>query len=293
MERKTVIFCGTPEFACPSLERLHASDAFHISLVLTQPDRPVGRKHICTPPPVKSLAERLGLFVYQPENPSKELLGFLEKKGIPRPDFLVVVAYGHILRKHLLDLPIIAPVNVHASLLPRWRGASPIEHAIMAGDSATGITVQIMVEALDAGPILAERSIAIAPKDTAPLLRERLSSLGAELLCHTLSHSLQPHEQPLEGVSVCKKLRKEDGYADPTTMSAQHIDRLVRALNPWPGVLCPVHGKAIKIRNATLSPSGTSLPLPCAEGTTLYLETVQEPGRKPLPAQQWLRGSRP
>jgi len=292
MQRTSVIFFGTPLFACPSLERLHASGAFHIPLVVTQPDRPVGRKQLLTAPPVKILAQRLGLSVCQPSEPSKELPSLLEALQIARPDFLVVVAYGHILRKPLLELPRVAPVNVHASLLPRWRGASPIEHAIMMGDGTTGVTIQIMVEALDAGPILAQQESPIGEHDTTSMLRERLSSLGAELLLHTLLHPLTPKAQPQEGVTTCMKLRKDDGHADPLTMEAMHIDRLVRALSPWPGVTCPVQGKTIKILRAALAPSALSLPLPCAKGSILYLETVQEPGRKPLPALEWSRGAR-
>ena len=158
----TIIFCGTPAFAVPSLEALAADAAFDIRLVITQPDKPQGRKQMLTAPPVKLAAERLGIPVWQPENINAEISKL--EAGSSQLDYLIVVAYGKILKKQLLDLPTIAPINVHASLLPRWRGASPIEHAILAGDTDTGVTVQIMAERLDEGGILAQQKIAIDPR---------------------------------------------------------------------------------------------------------------------------------
>lgn len=283
-----IIFCGTPAFAVPSLEALAKEPAFEIALVVTQPDRPVGRKQIMTPPPVKIAAERLRLPVWQPENINTEATGLASRAG--GVDFLIVVAYGKILGQTILDLPTVAPVNVHASLLPRWRGASPVEHAILAGDADTGVTIQIMAPALDAGDILAQAHLAIGPRATTPALKEELSRLGATLLVETLRHPLRPVPQSESGITVCRKLSRENGAVDPLQHTAEDIDRRVRALNPWPGVTCPVQGRPVKLLETSLVTSTGSVPLPCAQGTTLYLTTVQEAGKRPMRADAWKRG---
>ncbi len=282
-----VVFCGTPLFAVPTLKALTEDPAFHVDLVITQPNRKQGRRQVITPPPVKIAAEQLGLPVFQPQNINKELL----PNG--NSQFLVVVAYGQILSKHILDLPSIAPVNLHASLLPRWRGASPIEHAILAGDLCTGVTVQRMVEALDAGPILAQEQIPIGPEDTTEDLRERLAQLGAQLLVQTLKNHLRPIPQPLTGVTLCRKLTRKSGTIDPATMPAQDIHRAVRALTPWPGVRIPrTSGEALTILRSSLLPHPDAIELPCAAHTALYLCSVQSPGRKTMTGAAWLRGQR-
>lgn len=286
----TIIFCGTPAFAVSSLEALATDDAFHVVLVITQPDRPSGRQRTLAPPPVKARAQELGLRVFQPQDINEELSAYLEAHGIPRPDFLVVVAYGKILAPPILALPAIAPINVHASLLPRWRGASPVEHAILAGDTETGITVQVMSPKLDAGDILAVRRIPIAPRTTTPLLKETLSRLGADLLVTTLKQPLHPVPQPAEGITLCRKLSREDGIVDPARETSEEIDRRVRALNPWPGVLCKIAGRMIKMLATSLAPVAGSVPLPCAHQTTLQLISVQEPGKKAMRADAWKRG---
>ena len=290
MPRFKIIFCGTPEFALPSLDALASDSAFEILLVVTQPDQPVGRKQVITPPAVKVRAEELKIPVFQPQKVSEELPQYLAEKGIPKPDFLVVVAYGHILREQILSLPVIAPINVHGSLLPRWRGASPVEHAILAGDTETGITVQIMAKELDAGAILGMRSITIDPRETTPALKEKLSKLGAELLIETLKKPLQPVDQPTDGITICRKLSRESGIVDPATMPAEQIDRRVRALNPWPGVTCTISGKILKLLETSLESAAHSIPLPCKDNTTLHLLSVQEAGKKPMQAAAWKRG---
>lgn len=287
-----IVFCGTPLFAVPTLESLAGDPAFHIDLVITQPDRPQGRRHLLTPPPVKVTAEKLGLPVWQPENINLELQT-TNYTLLTRPDFLVVVAYGQILARHILDLPRIAPVNLHASLLPRWRGASPIEHAILAGDTHTGVTVQSMVEALDAGPILAQAQIPLGPEDTAEDLRTRCSTLGAQLLTKTLKAPLHPLPQPTTGITLCHKLTRESGMMDPATMTAQDILRAVRALAPWPGVRIPQRsGDALAILGSSLLPNPDAIPLPCAAHTVLYLCAVQSPGKKVMTGAAWLRGQK-
>ena len=288
----SIIFCGTPQFAVPTLATLLQDKRFTIPLVVTQPDRPQGRTLVMTPPPVKVAALHAGIPVFQPESFNREFAAYCEKKGIARPDVLVVVAYGHILSRAALATPTIAPVNVHASLLPRWRGASPIEHAILAGDTETGITAQVMVEELDAGPIIGQHSIPIDPRETKTTLHDTLARLSAQILPDLLASPFSPIPQPTEGITFCKKLVKADGFVDPQVMTAEEIDRAVRALTPWPGVTCTVDGGPIKILETALGPATESTPLPCAHGTTLYLVTVQPAGKKPMSGAAWARGRR-
>ncbi len=291
MEKKySVIFCGTPEFAVPSLRALASDPAFDVLLVITQPDKPVGRKKTVTPPPIKTLAQDLHIPVLQPENVNEALPLYLAENPDAIPDFLVVVAYGKILSQQVLDIPRKAPVNVHGSLLPRWRGASPVEHAILNGDSETGVTVQVMVSELDAGPILSTAAIPLTSQATSTDTREVLSHMGADLLVNTLKKKLQPETQPSDGVTFCRKLAKEDGAADRTDMTALEIDRRVRALNPWPGVACEIEGHTVKILETSLEQVQHSIPIACAEETTLFVVQVQPPGKKPMKAEDWRRG---
>ncbi len=289
-ERRSIIFCGTPAFAVPSLKALLADDAFDVRLVITQPDRPQGRKMEMTPSPVKIAALEAKIPVFQPENVNKELQEYLQKNDIAAPDFLIVVAYGSILSQALLDLPTIAPINIHGSLLPRWRGASPIEHAVLFGDQQTGVTIQRMVWELDAGPVLAMEALDIGPHDTALALRERLSIIGANLLVSTLHAPLKENPQPVDGVTIAPRLTREDAKTDLATMTAEDIDRRVRALTPWPGVMVTLKGEEVKVLDASLEPMDGSLSLECAKGTTLHLLTVQSAGKKPMTAAEWARG---
>ena len=286
MAPHSIIFCGTSAFAVPSLEALAKDPAFTIDLVITQPDKPVGRSQELTPPAVKIAAETLGLKIFQPAKLNQEI-GSIQIK----PDFLIVVSYGQILSQEVLDLPKIAPVNVHASLLPRWRGASPLQHAILSGDTESGVTVQKIVKELDAGPILGQERTAIDPRETTQTLHDRLAQMGADLLLKTLKHPLNPKEQDLTKVTLCRKLTREDGVVDPQTMTAEEIDRKVRALTPWPGVTSVIHDKTIKILETSLDETPSSIPLPCLGGA-LYLTRIQEPGKKPMHAKEWRRGLR-
>ena len=286
-----VVFCGTPLFAVPALKALTEDPAFIVDLVITQPDRKQGRRHVITKPPVKIVAEKLGLRIWQPENINSHV-SKLEARS-SKLDFLIVVAYGQILSKEALNIPRIAPVNLHASLLPRWRGASPIEHAILAGDQETGITIQRMVEELDAGPILAQERLPIGPEETAEDLRKRLAELGAELLVQTLKNPPHPIPQPTTGITLCHKLTRTSGTMDPTTMRAESIHRAVRALTRWPGVRIPrtSDGELMIIRSSLL-PHPDAIPLSCAANTLLYLREVQSPGKKAMTGTAWLRGQR-
>ncbi len=286
----SIIFCGTPDFALPSLQALIDDDAFDVTAVITQPDKPVGRKQILTAPPVKTLAQDRAIPVHQPENINSYLPAKIASGEIMKPDFLVVVAYGKILKQVVLDIPKIAPINVHGSLLPRWRGASPVEHAILAGDETTGITVQVMSAGLDEGPTLSMKEIPIESRETSYELREKLSKIGAELLVQTLKKPLKPIAQSSDGITICKKLSREDSLVDPKKMTAVEIDRRVRALNPWPSVLCKVEGHDLKIIESSLTEASTGIPLLCANNSTLYLIKVQEAGKKMMEAADWMRG---
>lgn len=284
-----VVFCGTPLFAVPTLKALTGDPAFIVDLVITQPDRKQGRRHLITPPPVKVTAEKMGLPVWQPENINREL--HTTHYTLPtRPDFLIVVAYGQILSKDVLALPTIAPINVHASLLPRWRGASPIEHTILAGDQKTGVTIQSMVESLDAGPILAQTTINIATLETTETLRLHLAQLGAQLLIQTLKKPLSPTPQEKTGGTLCHKLTRNSGMIDQEQMTAVDFDRHVRAFGGEPGVHCTIDGFPLRILQTKPNPSIEAIPLSCAKGTTVYLAEVQPPGKKSMTGDAWLRG---
>lgn len=284
-----IVFCGTPLFAVPTLKALAEDPSFSVDLVITQPDRKQGRQQVITPPPVKIAAAKLGLPVFQPTHINQELTA-LRSRLTARPDFLIVVAYGQILSQETLDLPHIAPVNLHASLLPRWRGASPIEHAILAGDQTTGITIQRMVEDLDAGPTLAQATIDIHPRETTETLRLRLAHLGATLLIETLKKPLHPVPQQQTGVTLCHKLTRNSGMIDPKRLTAVDFDRHVRALAEEPGIHCTIHDFPLRILQTALLPSQETFPLSCAEGTTVYLAEVQPPGKKRMTGNAWLRG---
>lgn len=286
MPRFSLIFCGTSPFAVPSLEALAADPAFEILAVVTPPDRPVGRKQVLTPPAVKTAALKLGLTLIQTE-------GINNEKPITnnqKPDFLIAVSFGQLLKQPLLDLPTIAPINVHASLLPRWRGASPIQQAILAGDHETGVTVQQMVKQLDAGPVLGQARASIDPRETAPALHDRLATMGAELLVRTLKKPLKPVEQDEAEITFCRKLTRKDGEVDPNTHSADDIDRTVRALTPWPGVTMTVNGVTLKILETSLTDGPDSYPVSCRGNSTLHLVRVQVPGGKPMAGAAWAHG---
>ncbi len=245
-----VVFMGTPEFAVPALEAIHATD--RILAVYTQPDRPVGRGLGLAPPPVKKKAIELGLEVRQPEKLS--LPGEFEKLQELNPDAIVVVAYGQILRRNVLELPRFGCINIHSSLLPRWRGAAPIQWAILSGDAETGVTTMHLVEKLDAGDILLQKSTPIGAEDTAGTLHDRLAQMGAELIVPTLrgleDGTLKGNRQDESLVTYASKLSKEMESIDPME-PAEVLDRKIRALHPWPGTSVWVAGKdRLKIKKA-------------------------------------------
>jgi methionyl-tRNA formyltransferase len=296
-----VVFMGTPEFAVPSLRAL--ADRYTITGVVTQPDRPAGRGRAPRPPAVKRAALELGLPIFQPE--TLRTPDAVEQLRTWEPNVIVVAAFGQILLKDVLDLPPFRCLNVHASLLPRWRGAAPINYAIWAGDTETGVTVMQMDEHLDSGPILAKASIPIDPDTTAPILHDRLSELGASLLLATLpgylSGCIKPRPQPDEGVTLAPTLVKKAGRID-WAQSAVEIDQQVRALNPWPGTYAFWGEQRLKIlsglamRVAGADPPGTvqtmsSSRLAVTTGEGIYiLREIQPPGGKPMPPPAFANG---
>src|SRR5581483_4486858 len=239
-----LVFIGTAEFAVPSLQALH--DAGHeIALVVTQPDRPGHRMRV-TPPPVKVAAEALGLRVVQPARIRDEAAVALLREAAP--EVIVLVAYGQILPRAVLDVAPRGVLNLHASLLPRHRGASPVAAAILAGDSETGVTIMQMDEQLDHGPVLATRSVTIEQGEDAAALTHRLAHAGAALLVETLARLDEIRAVPQDDgrATVAPRLRKEDGELE-WSLGAEEIDRRVRALQPWPGATLPTARGRVKV----------------------------------------------
>lgn len=277
----------------PSLNALQAG-GHEIVLAVTQPDRPAHRLRL-TPPPLKRAALGLGLAVFQPERIREPAA--IERIRAAKPELLVVVAYGQIIPRELLDLAPRGVINVHASLLPRWRGAAPVNRAILAGDRETGVTIMRMDEQLDHGPILASRSLAIGPAEDAPALTAKLAELGAELLLEVLAdlEGHPPAEQDHAAASLAPRLRKEEGRID-WSLPASEIDRRVRGLKPWPGTTAKLAGREVKLLRGRPRP-GSGQPgeilsrnregLRVAAGEGAYLvEEIQLPGRRPMPASQ-------
>jgi methionyl-tRNA formyltransferase len=302
-----LVFFGTPSFALPTLAGLVAAGRVP-ALVVTQPARPVGRGGKRTEPPVAAWAREHGLAVAQPERVKEE--GFLAELAALVPDLAVVVAFGQIFPRRLLALPQLGCINVHASLLPRWRGAAPIQAAIAAGDAVTGVTIQQMVFELDAGDILLQRELAIEPEDTTATLAERLAELGAALTVEAVTAlergGLPARPQEAAGVTHAGLLRKEDGrvaWSEP----AAAIWRRLRAYTPWPGLTAELEGRPVKVvaahpedgHEAVPAPPGTVLGLEpgrlrvaCGERTVLALELLQRPGKGVLPADTFAHGER-
>jgi len=291
---------GSPDFAVPCLEGL----ARHYPLVgvVTQPDRPAGRGGILRPPAVKQAALHLGLPVIQPEK--LRLPEAMEALRAWSPDLIVVAAFGQILRPEVLDLPRFGCINVHGSLLPRWRGAAPIQAALLAGDAETGVTIMKMDPGVDTGPMLSQRVLPISPEDTAGTLFEKLAPLGADLLIETLpgylAGKVEPRPQPAEGVSYASMLKKEDGLLD-FAQPAVALERRVRAYAPWPGAYFQYNGNPLKVQRAAAA-SGKAEPGQRtvsqgnpAVGTSdglLVLEELQPAGKKPMSGKAFLAGAR-
>ena len=230
-----IIFMGSPSFAVPSLEAIHASN-HKVLAIVTQPDRPVGRNLKIQPPPIKITAQSLGIPVFQPTTTKTQ--EFVDQMAALKPDILVVVAYGEILRRNVLELAPRGAVNLHASLLPKYRGAAPIPWAILNGENETGITTMQVDLAMDAGPVFLKRTCEIESSDTAESLSKKLADLGAPLLTKTLDliekNEIVAEAQDISAVTYAPKLKKEDGLVD-WNKPASWISRQIRAFNPWPG----------------------------------------------------------
>ncbi|HLD95003.1 MAG TPA: methionyl-tRNA formyltransferase [Anaerolineales bacterium] len=294
-----LVFMGSPDFALPTLRALAAN--YDVVGVITQPDRPAGRGKQLTAPPVKILAKELDLPVIQPAR-LREPPAMAQLRAWA-PDLIVVAAFGQILRQEVLDLPLHGCLNVHASLLPRWRGASPIQAAILAGDAETGVTIMRMDKGLDTGPILIERAIPIAPDDTAATLSDKLSTLGADILIETLpkylSSELKPTPQPEAGATSAPILKKSDGELD-AALSAEELARKVRAFNPWPGAFIVWKRQPLKVHRARIAAGNAAsgqrrieggLPAIGTADGLLILNKVQPAGKKPMSGEEFLRGA--
>lgn len=298
-----IVYMGTPDFAVPALEAV-AKAGHDIRLVITQPDRPKGRGKTPAPPPVKTAARNLGLAVRQPEKiNTPDMKKELEAIA---PDLFIVAAFGQILTQEILDIPAVYPVNIHASLLPRYRGASPIQAAISNMEKETGITTMVMEKKLDAGDILMTSKISIDPEDTAGTLHNRLARTGADLIVETLDAlaegSLTPAPQNEEEATFTRLLKKSDGKID-WRMSADEICAHIRAMNPWPGAVTCLDDRTIKIfrarparENSGASPGtitsldGDGIRVATKENSVDILELMGKSG-KHLDADAFLRGA--
>ena len=286
-----IVFMGTPEFSVPPLLRLHEA-GFEIAAVYTQPPRPAHRGMQLQKSAVHLAAEALGIPVRTPEKlkPEADFLASLQV------DAFVVVAYGLILPQIILDIPKLAPLNIHASLLPRWRGAAPIHRAIEAGDSVTGVTIMRMEAGLDTGPMLLRDEIAITADMTTPILHDALSQMGADLIVRALREKPAETIQPQDGASYAAKIQKEEGRID-WSQPAKAIERRIRAFTPWPGCFFEYQGEVIKILKAEcVDLAGLAgqvmdhqLTIACGQGGLKPL-ILQRQGKKALPVAEFLSG---
>ncbi len=300
-----IIFLGTPEFAVPFLQKLATDERFQVQGVITQQDRPTGRRQILTPPPIKKAALELGLTIWQPNNINKDQQ-LIQTLQTTSPDFLVVIAYGQILSEKILQIPRTTAINIHGSILPRYRGASPIESAILNGDSQTGLSIMQMVKSMDAGPVYQNLEIPISPDETAPILRTKLSQLGAEHLPNILAQiqtgSLRAEPQDENQATYCHKITREQGLIDPEAATAQQIYNKWRAYIGWPGIYLSYQGKNIKLLNIKIA---SELTLPpgqfLVQNRQLYLGTnlgtleiiqLQMEGKTPQDTSTFLSGNR-
>lgn len=296
-----IVFMGSPEFSIPTLRML--VESYCVVGIITQPDRPAGRGNVLTESPVKVMAKKTGIEILQPERiKEKEAIKHIQSW---QPDLFVVVAFGQILRQNILDLPRFGSINVHASLLPRWRGAAPIQAAILNGDKVTGVTIMMMDAGIDTGPIVFQREVVILPDDTAGSLAKRLAETGAESLIEILPKYLNrqiiPQAQDNTHASYAPMIKKEEGQLD-FTLPADSLARRVRALNPWPGTFILYEGAYLKVHRVhTIDDNHASVGKKTiinkkpAIGTVkgwLILDEVQPASKKSMSGDVFLCGAR-
>jgi methionyl-tRNA formyltransferase len=301
-----LIFCGTPQFAVPTLERLLA-EKFALELIVTNPDEPSGRGYEVKAPPVKQVAEKAGVEVFQPaklkEAATREFLSKFH------PDAMVVVAYGHIIPPWMIELPRLGCVNLHASLLPKYRGAAPIQWSLIHGEQTTGVTTMLIDPGMDTGDILLQRQVEVQGDDTTETLSERLSALGADLMVETLRglerEEITPRPQDHSQATLAPMLKKDHGRID-WSLAAREISWCVRGLRPWPGAYTTFRGRMIHIWAA--SPASNAPPpaaepgalvaesrklfVACGERTLLEARELQLEGRRRISARDFLNGVR-
>jgi methionyl-tRNA formyltransferase len=296
-----LVFCGTPQFAVPSLERL-VDTRFDVRLVVTQPDRPRGRGMEKAFSPVKQRALELGLPVTQPDR-IKSNDNFRDQLAAIKPDAIVVVGYGRIIPQWMIDLPPLGNINLHASLLPKYRGAAPIQWAIASGEKITGVTTMRIDAGLDTGDILLQKKISIAPEDTAETLTPRMAAIGGELLVETLrglkSGTIQPKPQDDSKTTLAPLLKKEDGRIDFHRPAIEIANR-IRGFQPWPGAYTTFRGKNLHIwaarpnrhtlKEAELLVQGERLFVGCGPETALELLELQPEGKKRIAARDFVHG---
>ena len=299
-----LVFCGTPLFAVPALVRL-VEGGFSVSLVVTQPDRPKGRGLESVSSPVKQAARKAGLPIAQPER-IKNNSEFRAQLSDLKPDAIVVVGYGRIIPQWMLDLPPLGNINLHASLLPKYRGAAPIQWAIAQGESLTGVTTMKIDAGLDTGDILLQQEVSIAAGDTAETLAPKLAAIGAELMVSTLqalpTGSIHPRKQDNSQASLAPILKKEDGRIEFSRPASEILNRL-RGFQPWPGAYTRFRGKNLQVWQATesrheiacadLNVEGNHLLAGCGYASAIELLEVQVEGKKRSSAADFVRGYRP
>lgn len=306
-QKVKVVFMGTPDFAVRPLQALIEDENIEVLTVVTQEDKKIGRKQVLTPPPVKRLALEHNIPVLQPPKlkNNKEAIELLE--GL-NADLFIVVAYGHILPPEVLRIPRYGSINIHGSLLPKYRGASPIEEALQSGDTETGLTFIQMENRLDAGPVLHVERIEIAPEDTALTLREKMSIRAAQILPAVLRDILEevaiPIPQDESHATYCHKISKKDGLIDVTTMTAEEIKNRIRAYTPWPSCFLSLGDKRLKLLEVSVDPKSPKarpgeivelengrIGIGTKKGIIIPLQ-VQLEGKKPMTIQEFLRGNR-
>ncbi len=312
---RPIVFCGTPQFAVPTLQKL--AETFSVQLVVTQPDRPKGRGLELVASPVKQAAEKAGLPIYQPEKikTNEELRKKLEEVA---PDAIIVVGYGRIIPKWMLDLPKFGNINLHASLLPRYRGAAPIQWAIANGESVTGVTTMRIDEGLDTGDILLQSELSISEDDTTETLSPRLAAIGADLMIETMREldigGIEPRKQDSSQAMLAPILKREDGRIDFSRAAQEIYNRFrgfqpwpgayrFRGFQPWPGAFTTLRGRGLNVTAmkpaseqtppAHLVVRGSQVFVGCGNGSAIELLELQPEGKKRMAAKDFVHGYRP